>query len=61
MYVAEPFKIISVLSLILSLVIPTNNVCFVLFKISIVFGVNVTDCIKGMKSNSMLSFQKLLL
>lgn len=46
MCVAEPFKIISVLSLILSLVIPTNNVCFVLFKISIVFGMNVTDCIK---------------
>lgn len=56
MCVAEPFKIISVLSLILSLVIPTNNVCFVLFKISIVFGMNVTDY-KGMKSNSMFSFQ----
>lgn len=32
MCVAEPFKIIFVLSLILSLVIPTNNPCFVLFK-----------------------------
>lgn len=61
MCVAEPFKIISVLSLTLSLVIPTNNACFVLFEISIVFGVNVTDCIKGMKRNSMFSFQKLLL
>lgn len=61
MCVAEPFKIISVLSLILSLVIPTSNACFVLFKISIVYGVDVTNCIKGMKSNSMFSFQKLLL